>query len=259
MLVDSHSHLFLEEFSEDLPQVIGRARVAGITHIFMPNIDSTTIEPMLSVCADYKGYCFPMIGLHPTSVEAVSVEKELAIVAERLEAPNEFVAVGEIGIDLYWDKTYLKEQLIAFERQVQWALKYQLPIVIHCRESFDYIYNVLVKYKETSLTGIFHSFTGTPEEAARIMEFGGFKIGINGVVTFKKSVLPETLKTIPLERIVLETDSPYLTPAPNRGRRNESANMKDTLIKIAEIYKESEARIAEVTAENALKVFGMLK
>ena len=229
MLVDSHSHLFLEEFAEDLPFVMERARAAGVTHIFMPNIDSTTIEPMLSVCDTYRDFCFPMIGLHPTSVNE-SYEKELEIVAANLETSGRFVAVGEIGIDLYWDKTWLKEQLIAFEKQVQWALHYQLPIVIHCREAFDYIYKVLQPYKNSGLTGIFHSFTGTPGEAARMMEFPGFKIGINGVVTFKKSTLPETLKSVPLERIVLETDSPYLTPVPNRGKRNESATVKDTLI-----------------------------
>ena len=145
------------------------------------------------------------------------------------------------------------------EDALSWAIHYQLPIVIHCREAFDYIYKVLQPYKNSGLTGIFHSFTGTPGEAARMMEFPGFKIGINGVVTFKKSTLPETLKSVPLERIVLETDSPYLTPVPNRGKRNESANVKDTLIKVAEIYNEDPEKVAELTAVSALKVFGMLK
>lgn len=258
MLIDSHSHLFLEEFSEDLPLVIARARAAGVSHIFMPNIDSTTIEPLLSVCNSYKGYCFPMIGLHPTSVNA-DYEKELAVVESYLKQANDFVAVGEIGLDLYWDKTGLKEQLIAFERQVEWALEHKLPVVIHSREAFDYIYNVLAPYKTTPLTGIFHSFTGTVEEAARIMEFENFKVGINGVVTFKKSSLPEALREIPLERIVLETDSPYLTPVPNRGKRNESAYLKDTLAKVAEVYGQPAEKVAELTSENTLNVFGMLK
>ena len=218
-LVDSHSHLFLEDFQSDLPQVMMRAREAGVTHIFMPNIDSTTIEPMLKVCSEYKGYCFPMIGLHPTSVDAG----------------------------------------YAFERQVRWALEYGLPVVIHCREAFDYIYDILKPYKTSSLRGIFHSFTGTREEAFRMLEFSNFFIGINGVVTFKKSGLPEVLQNIPLERIVLETDSPYLTPVPNRGKRNESANVKDTLLKVAEIYGNSPEEIGGITSENALKVFGMLK
>ena len=258
MLVDSHSHLFLEEFADDLPQVMQRAREAGVTHIFMPNIDSTTIESLLSVCAAYKEFCFPMIGLHPTSVNE-NYKKELDIVAGQLASSNGYVAIGEIGLDLYWDKTFLREQLLAFEKQVEWALEYHLPIVIHNREAFDYIYKVLQPSKETGLTGIFHSFTGTSEEAAKLLDFPGFMIGINGVVTFKKSQLPEVLKDVPLARIVLETDSPYLTPVPNRGKRNESARLKDTLIKVAEIYRESPEVVAEATSENALKVFGMGK
>ena len=258
MLVDSHSHLFLEEFAEDLPQVIKRAQDAGVTHIFMPNIDSTTIEPLLSVCASYKGLCFPMIGLHPTSVNE-SYKQELDIVFQQLTAPNDFVAIGEIGLDLYWDKTFLKEQLVAFEQQVEWALEYHLPIVIHTREAFEYIYKVMEPYKNTPLTGIFHSFTGTSEEAAKLLEFEGFMLGINGVVTFKKSTLPEALTTVPLERIVLETDSPYLAPVPNRGKRNESANVRDTLMKVADIYQMDPEYVAQVTSVNALKVFGIRK
>ena len=258
MLVDSHSHLFLEEFADDLPQVMQRAREAGVTRIFMPNIDSTTIEPLLSVCADYKDFCYPMIGLHPTSVNG-DYERELDIVAGQLASANRYVAIGEIGLDLYWDRTFLKEQLLVFEKQIEWALEYHLPIVIHAREAFDYIYKVLQPYKETELTGIFHSFTGTSEEAAKLLDFQRFMIGINGVVTFKKSQLPEVLKEIPLSRIVLETDSPYLTPVPNRGKRNESAYVKDTLAKVAEIYRKSPETVAEATSENALKVFGMGK
>lgn len=257
-LIDTHSHLFLEEFSEDLPQVIERARSAGVTHIFMPNIDSTTIDSMLSVCNTYNDYCFPMIGLHPTSVNA-DYEKELEIVARELRSFNKYIAIGEVGMDLYWDKTFLKEQQIALDKQINWALEYDLPVVIHCRDAFDYIYNVLEPYKNTSLKGIFHSFTGTDDEAARILEFSGFLIGINGVVTFKKSHLPEVLTKIPLEKIVLETDSPYLTPVPNRSKRNESAYVKDTLMKISEIYRMSPETVGSVTSENALKVFGMLK
>ena len=179
--------------------------------------------------------------------------------AGHLAMPDGYVAIGEIGMDLYWDKTYLKEQQIVFERQVRWALEYGLPVVIHCREAFDYIYDILKPYKTSSLRGIFHSFTGTREEAFHMLEFSNFFIGINGVVTFKKSGLPEVLQNIPLERIVLETDSPYLTPVPNRGKRNESANVKDTLLKVAEIYGNSPEEIGRITSENALKVFGMLK
>lgn len=235
-----------------------RARKVGVSSIFMPNIDSTTIEPMLSVCADYQGFCYPMIGLHPTSVNE-TYEQELAVVQEQLAGFNQYVAIGEIGLDLYWDKTFLKEQLLVFEKQIEWALEYRLPIVIHSRDAFEYIYKVMEPYKHTSLTGIFHSFTGTPEEASKLLEFEGFMLGINGVVTFKKSTLPETLLTVPLERIVLETDSPYLTPVPNRGKRNESANVKDTLAKVAEIYRMPSEYVSQVTSENALKVFGIRK
>lgn len=257
-IVDSHSHLFLEEFEEDLPQVIERAQASGISHIFMPNIDSTTVEALLQTCQRYKGYCFPMMGLHPTSVNT-SYENELNVVRQQLENSNEYVAIGEIGLDLYWDKTYLKEQLTVFEKQIEWALEYNLPIVVHCREAFYYIYKVLEPYKTTSLKGIFHSFTGTAEEAAQALEYPNFLLGINGVVTFKKSTLPQVLKNVPLEKLVLETDSPYLTPTPFRGKRNESAYLKHTLMKLAEVYERSPEDVAKITSENALKVFGILK
>nr|WP_320059699.1 TatD family hydrolase [uncultured Bacteroides sp.] len=255
-IIDSHSHLFLEEFLEDLPLVIERARIAGVSHILMPNIDSATVGRMLATCELYKGYCFPMIGLHPTSVGAM-YDEELRIVIENLKQYSSFVAIGEIGIDLYWDKTYLEQQLIVFERQIQLALEYHLPIVIHCREAFKYIYHVLNKYKAHPLTGVFHSFMGTIEEAHQIMELGGFMFGINGVVTFKKSSLPGILKKIPLERIILETDSPYLAPVPHRGKRNESAFLKDVLVKVAEIYQLHPEIVAAQTSENAIKMFGI--
>lgn len=258
MLIDTHSHLFLEEFAEDLPQVIERARQAGITSIFMPNIDHSTIESLLAVCAAYPGYCLPMIGLHPTSVNS-SCEEELTIVRRYLEQPNSFVAIGEIGLDFYWDKTFAKEQCYAFEKQIEWALEYHLPIVIHSREAFEAMCNLMEPYKQTSLNGIFHSFTGTPDEAVRLLEFDKFMFGINGVVTYKKSTLPEALTVIPLERIVLETDSPYLTPVPNRGKRNESARLKDTLMKVASVYELNPQVVAEVTSLNASKVFGLPK
>lgn len=257
-LIDSHAHLFLEEFSEDLPQVIMRAKEAGVARIFMPNIDSTTIAPMWQVCTQYENYCFPMIGLHPTSVNA-DYKQELSIVEQELGSGKKYVAVGEIGMDLYWDKTYLNEQVEVLKQQLEWALAYDLPVVIHCREAFDYIYKVMEPYSQKGLRGVFHSFTGTQSEAERILDFPHFFIGINGVVTFKKSTLPEVLRAIPMERLVLETDAPYLTPAPNRGKRNESAYVKDTLIKVAEVYNREVELVAKQTSENALKLFGMLK
>lgn len=256
-MIDTHSHLFLEDFKDDLPDVMARAREAGVSHIFMPNIDSTSIASLLRVCHDYAKYCFPMIGLHPTSVNE-GYEDELRIVEQELSTRrDEYVGIGEIGMDLYWDQTYVTEQQIALKRQLDWALAYDLPVVIHCREAFSYIYKVLESYRHTPLRGIFHSFTGTREEAGRILEFPRFLIGINGVVTFKKSTLPEVLSRIPLERIVLETDAPYLTPVPYRGRRNESSFIKYTLMKVAEVYGLSPEEVSAVTSETALKVFGM--
>ena len=252
--IDTHSHLFLEEFAEDLPLVMQRAKSAGVSRIYMPNIDCSTIKPLLDTVAQYPDYCFPMIGLHPTSVNA-DFREELKVMKEMLDQSHPFVAIGEVGMDLYWDRTFINEQFEAFETQIQWSAEYQLPLVIHSRDSFEEVYQVIKRNEHKNLKGIFHSFTGTVEEAERLLQFDGFYLGINGVVTFKKSTLPEVLKSVPLERIVLETDSPYLTPAPNRGKRNESANVKDTLMKLATIYQCSPENVAETTTMNALKIF----
>ena len=252
--IDTHSHLFLEEFAEDLPLVMQRAKSAGVSRIYMPNIDCSTIKPLLDTVAQYPDYCFPMIGLHPTSVNA-DFREELKVMKEMLDQSHPFVAIGEVGMDLYWDRTFINEQFEAFETQIQWSAEYQLPLVIHSRDSFEEVYQVIKRNEHKNLKGIFHSFTGTAEEAERLLQFEGFYLGINGVVTFKKSTLPEVLKSVPLERVVLETDSPYLTPAPNRGKRNESANVKDTLLKLAVIYQCSPENVAETTTMNALKIF----
>lgn len=258
MLIDTHSHLFLEEFAEDLEAVIERAQIAGVSHIFMPNIDSATIESLLGVCSRYDSYCFPMIGLHPTSVNE-NYHSELDVVLRELKSDKKYVAIGEVGMDLYWDKTYEKEQAAVLSKQLEWALDFDLPVVIHCRDAFDSICEVLRKFSGSSLRGIFHSFTGTAAEAMYLMEHFDFLLGINGIVTFKKSTIPDVLKVIPLEKIVLETDSPYLAPVPCRGRRNESANVKYVLLKVAEIYGKTPEEVAKITSESALKVFGMLK
>lgn len=258
MLIDTHSHLFLEEFAEDLEAVIERAQIAGVSHIFMPNIDSTTIESLLGVCSRYENYCFPMIGLHPTSVNE-NYHSELDVVLRELKSDKKYVAIGEVGMDLYWDKTYEKEQAAVLSKQLEWALDFDLPVVIHCRDAFDSICEVLRKFSGSSLRGIFHSFTGTAAEAMYLVEHFDFLLGINGIVTFKKSTIPDVLKVIPLEKIVLETDSPYLAPVPCRGRRNESANVKYVLLKVAEIYGKTPEEVAKITSESALKVFGMLK
>lgn len=258
MLIDTHSHLFLKEFAEDLEAVIERAQIAGVSHIFMPNIDSTTIESLLGVCSRYENYCFPMIGLHPTSVNE-NYHSELDVVLRELKSDKKYVAIGEVGMDLYWDKTYEKEQAAVLSKQLEWALDFNLPVVIHCRNAFDSICEVLRKFSGSSLRGIFHSFAGTAAEAMYLMEHFDFLLGINGIVTFKKSTIPDVLKVIPLEKIVLETDSPYLAPVPCRGRRNESANVKYVLLKVAEFYGKTPEEVAKITSESALKVFGMLK
>lgn len=252
--IDTHSHIFAEEFIDDLPLVIQRAKEVGVSRIYLPNIDNATLQPMLQTAANYPDYCFPMLGLHPTSVNA-DFKSELASMEQLLKEKHPFVGIGEVGMDLYWDKTYVKEQIEAFEIQIQWSVDHQLPLVIHSRDSFDEVYNCIVNNRANKLRGIFHSFTGTADEAAKLLDFDGFYLGINGVVTFKKSTLPEVLKQIPLERLVLETDSPYLSPVPNRGKRNESANVKHILSKLSDIYECSEELVAEITTKNALTVF----
>ena len=253
-MIDTHSHLFVEEFSEDLPSVIQRAKDVGVERVFMPNIDDESLEDMLQVCSLYPGYCCPMIGYHPTSVDASSMAKVLRM-KEHLVSGHPFIAIGEVGLDLYWDKTYLREQQLVLDEQIQWALEWDLPMVIHCREAFVELFDVLKPYKNSGLKGVFHSFTGTQDEAREALEYDNFILGINGVVTFKKSSLPEVLKQVPLERLVLETDSPYLAPTPFRGKRNESSFVVKVADKLAEIYGVSKSEVCSITSNNALKVF----
>lgn len=253
-MIDTHTHLFVEEFSEDLPSVIQRAKEAGVECVFMPNIDDESLEDMLEVCAKYPEYCYPMLGFHPTSVDAFSMEKVQRM--KKLLVPGHpYIAIGEVGLDLYWDKTYLREQQMVLEEQIQWAMEWELPLVIHCREAFPELFDMLKPYKKTGLKGVFHSFTGTIDEAQEALEYDNFVLGINGVVTFKKSTLPEVLKQVPLERLVLETDSPYLAPVPFRGKRNESAFVEKVADKLADIYGISTGEICSITSKNALKVF----
>ena len=253
-LIDTHTHLFGEEFDEDRELALIRAREAGVGRFFMPNIDDTTVEQMLAVC-DAHTDCYPMIGFHPTSVDA-DWEARLQRVEQWLRSERKFYAIGEVGLDLYWDKTYRKEQEEVLHRQIQWALEWDLPLVIHCRSAYPELLEVLSHYDKESLTGIFHSFTGTAEDAAYLLDYPGFMLGINGVVTFKKSTLPAVLHVaVPLERLVLETDSPYLAPVPYRGKRNESAFVVKVAEKLSDIYEEPLDKIASITSANALKVF----
>ncbi len=254
-IIDTHSHLFVEEFDVDRSEVMQRAREVGVQHVLMPNIDLDSVAPMLQVCQEYRGFCYPMLGLHPTEVGA-----DYPVVLSKLKAlldkqPQTFLAIGEVGLDLYWDKTYKDEQIAALEEQIAWALEYDLPLVIHSREAFDEIYTLFSRYKDSSLRGIFHSFTGTADEAQALLEFPGFLLGINGVATFKKSTIPEALSHVPLTRVVVETDSPYLAPVPYRGKRNESAYVVRVVEKLAEIYGLTAESVAAQTYANAATLF----
>lgn len=254
-MIDTHSHIYDEMFDGDSEAVIERARQVGVEHIILPNVDRESLPRMLALEARHRGYCHAAIGLHPTSVNA-GYEQELQIVKKELER-RPYIAIGEIGIDLYWDKTYYKEQVSVFRQQVEWALLYDLPVIIHTRDSFCETMQALAPYRNMGLKGVFHSFTGTAEQLSEVMEFKGFKIGVNGIVTFKKSALPEVLKTVGIEHIVLETDAPYLTPVPFRGKRNESSFVQYTCRKLAEIYGLNEAEIDRQTTRNACELFGL--
>lgn len=251
--IDTHTHLYAEEFDGDRDLAVLRAKEAGVTRMFMPNIDDTTVDDMLSLCASHEG-CYPIIGFHPTSVDA-NWKQRLSTVKSRLDSPQKFYGIGETGLDLYWDKTYRNEQMEAFDEQIHWALEKDLPLIVHCREAYPELFEVLAPYRETNLRGIFHSFTGTKDEAERLLEYSGFMLGINGVATFKKSTLPDILPDVPVDRIVLETDSPYLAPVPFRGKRNESAYLLKTAEKLSDIYGIPLETIARTTTENALRVF----
>lgn len=253
MLIDTHTHLYSEEFDQDRTEVIKRANAFGIEKFYLPAIDSSYTQRMFDLEAQFPEQINLMMGLHPTSVKPETYEEELQHVKSWLDKRN-FSAIGEIGIDLYWDKTNLKEQQIAFKTQIGWAKERGLPIVIHCRESFDEIFEVLEGEKDDKLFGIFHCFTGTKEQALRAIGFN-MKLGIGGVVTFKNGKIDQFLNEIPIENIVLETDSPYLAPVPYRGKRNESSYLQNVVDKLVDIYKIPEKEIAQLTTRNALSVF----
>lgn len=255
-MIDTHTHLFAEEFITDFDDVVQRAINVGVEKMLFPNIDHTTTAQMLDCVRKYPGRCYPMLGFHPTSVEG-DCQKELVEMKKLLIPGHPFVGIGEIGLDLYWDKTYLKEQLKVFEEQVQWALETDLPVVIHCRSAYEELLSVLMYYRNTPLRGIFHSYTGEIKPDA-LLEYKNFFLGINGVVTFKKSNLPEMLVNIPLDRLVLETDSPYLAPVPYRGTRNESSYIVKVAEKIADIYRISVEEVNRVTTDAALRLFNTL-
>jgi TatD DNase family protein len=252
IITDTHTHLYSEAFDEDRTEVIERALAAGVTRFFIPAIDSTYTQAMYALEQSYPEHMFLMMGLHPTHVKENYLE-ELLHIKDQLAA-RKFVAIGEIGIDLYWDKSTLPLQQQLFRAQIQLAKQYKLPIVIHCRDAFDEVFEILEEEKGPDLFGIFHCFTGSLEQAKQAISYN-MKLGIGGVVTFKNGKIDQFLNQIDLKHIVLETDAPYLSPVPYRGKRNESSYVLNVLEKVADIYGASKAYIAEVTTQNSKTVF----
>ena len=252
MLIDTHTHLFASQFDNDRAQVVQDAIDKGVNTMLLPNINSESIEPMNKLCRQFPNHCFPMMGLHPCDVKS-NFENELNFIKSWLDKER-YVAIGEIGIDLYWDKSTLDVQKEAFRQQLIWGKEYNLPVVIHIRESFDDVFEVVEKVNEDKLRGVFHCFTGTVEQGKKAIEMG-FMLGIGGVATFKNSGLDKTLKELPLESLLLETDSPYLAPTPHRGRRNESSFLPIIAQKLADIYELDIQEVARITTHNALTLF----
>jgi TatD DNase family protein len=261
--IDTHAHLDVEEFAEDLPEVIIRAKEAGVAKIFLPAVDLPSVSTVLQVCRDYPNYTFPMIGLQPEEVkgdyqEVLKKMKKILDASFAQSSPSPFIAIGEVGLDFYWSREFEQEQLIVFEEMVKWAVEYQLPLMIHCRKAQNELLHILKKYKHDLVGGVFHCFTGNQNEAAEYLKFDNFVLGIGGVLTFKSSHLREDLPAcVPLERIVLETDSPYMAPTPHRGKRNESAFVANVLRQLAASYQVSEEIVASITNQNVARIFGI--
>ncbi len=251
-MIDTHAHLYLEDFDEDRDAIMQRAAAKGVKKIYLPNIDSGTIDALLRMEKNFSGRALPMMGLHPGSVKD-NWEEELGVIKKWL-AQHSFAAVGEIGLDFYWDVTYKEQQIAAFKQQIDWALAHQLPIVIHARNALDDCIDIVRSKQNGALTGIFHCFSGTVKQAKEIIGLGFF-MGVGGIVTFKKATLPEVIKEIPLQHLVLETDAPYLTPAPHRGKRNESSYIPHIAEKLAAIKDVPLAEVAAVTTANAGQIY----
>ena len=255
-MIDTHSHIYVDDFAADADDVVSRAQQAGIEKIFLPNINAESITPMLELSRRYPGYLYPMMGLHPEDVK-----EDWMQVLERMEAllqdaNHPYVAVGEIGLDFYWDTTYCEEQKKAFDTQVQWAVKYNLPLMIHCRQAHEELLAALEPYRNAGLKGVFHCFGGTLEEAKQLLSHEGFVLGIGGILTFKKSPLSSVIPYVPLDRIVVETDAPYLAPVPYRGKRNESAYCVEIFRKLSDLYQTSLEEVSNQTNINVKRVFG---
>lgn len=252
-LIDTHTHLYDESFNKDLTQVIERAKKASVSKVILPGIDSTYHNNMIDTANKLKGFAYKCTGLHPTSVKE-NWREELDFVIKKSLA-NDYIAIGEIGIDAYWSKEFIKEQVTVFEEQLKLASSKDLPVIIHAREATSIILESLKRSKNLNLRGVFHAFSGSYETYKEIMKLGDFMVGIGGVVTFKNSNLPEVVKKIELNKILLETDAPWLTPAPNRGKRNEPAYLDYIALKIAQTKQVSKEEIASITTENAKKLF----
>ena len=259
--IDTHCHLDGEEFAADRDAIVQRAREAGCTHIFLPAIDAASCQTVLDVCAQYPDFCRPMLGLHPEEVRADWREQLSTIkglLSSAINHQSSVLAIGEVGLDYYWSRDFEQEQLQAFEEQVKWAIELQLPLMIHCRKAQNEMVSIIKRYANDLVGGVFHCFTGNEQEARQLLEFDRFVLGIGGVLTFKKSHLPETLAAVvPLDRIVLETDAPYMAPVPMRGKRNESAFIRHVITRLAEAYGVGEDEICRQTNSNVTRVFGI--
>ena len=254
-MIDTHCHLDGEEFRKDLDAVIARAKEAGVEAIGVPGIDIKSCQTVLEVCRRYPGYCYPMLGLHPEEVRA---DWESVLAQLRQYRLLDCIAIGEVGLDFYWSREFEQEQLLAFEEQVRWSVEMQLPLMIHCRKAQNEMVAILKKYRDDLSGGVFHCFTGNALEAQELLQFDRFVLGIGGVLTFKKSHLPEVLPTVvPLDRIVLETDAPYMAPVPQRGQRNEPAFVAYVLKRLAEAYGVSEEEVARQTNANCEKILNI--
>lgn len=254
-IIDTHSHIYVDRFAEDIDAVIQRAKDAGVEKILLPNIDVESIQEVHTLVNAYPDYCIPMMGLHPTSVKE-NWKEELSIIKAQF-SNHKFCAVGEIGIDLYWDKTFVKEQEQAFEQQLEWSIEYDIPVAIHTREATTEVVSCIKNIGADKLRGVFHSFVGTKEELADILALETFLIGINGVVTYKKSDLSQVLLNTDLSKIIIETDAPYLPPVPYRGKRNESSYTIYIAHKLADIYNVSVKEVGDITTQNAIQLFNI--
>ena len=258
-MIDTHCHLDGEEFKDDLEAVIAKAKEAGVEAVGVPGIDLKSCETVMEICRHYPGYCFPMFGLHPEEVRAdwQEVLQRIKIsLTSHFSSLTSIIAIGEVGLDFYWSREFEEAQLQAFEEQVRWSIEWQLPLMIHCRKAQNEMVNILKRYKDDLPGGVFHCFTGNTIEAQELLSFERFVLGIGGVLTFKKSKLPETLvEAVPLDRIVLETDAPYMAPVPMRGQRNEPAFVAHVCRKLAEVYGVSEETVDAVTTANVARIF----